>query len=95
MQGQYYYATLRGGMCSSYLAAAAVIASSTVATSKTGAMGTVRVFVHEACRCSGRMSACRVRTREVVSFIGKLNVLQKCVHAGQGCSLKKQSVALV
>ncbi|CAN0415010.1 unnamed protein product, partial [Scytosiphon promiscuus] len=35
-----YYATLRGGMCSSYLAAS-VIASDMVATSKTGAMGTV------------------------------------------------------
>ncbi|CAM9487394.1 unnamed protein product [Scytosiphon promiscuus] len=34
-----YYATLRGGMCSSYLAAS-VIASDMVATSKTGAMGT-------------------------------------------------------
>lgn len=39
MQGA-YYATLRGGICSSYLAAS-VIASDMVATSKTGAMGTV------------------------------------------------------
>lgn len=35
-----YFATLRGGMCSSYLAAS-VIASDMVATSKTGATGTV------------------------------------------------------
>lgn len=42
MQGV-YYATLRGGLCSSYLAAS-VIASDMVTTSKTGAMGTVGFF---------------------------------------------------
>jgi len=35
-----YYTFLRGGMCNSYLAAN-VIASDMVATSQTGAMGTV------------------------------------------------------
>lgn len=43
-----YYAFLRGGMCSSYLAAT-VIASDMVATSQTGAMGTVGLFVNETC----------------------------------------------